>query len=237
MYINIKTAGMLDTGYKASKEFLKVLNSSNISDLASRHSAFKKNIINKIQKNPQKLTPHVLDQIAKVDSIVKTKKAIERAQTAAGISAISTAVGYGAIKGHQHGTLDNYKQASTIRDYNDNIPEDTRVPASNAPADGPDYYDWQEYLATEGGSNTPDRSNHPQLTSTKVANILHLDASTRSSIYAYESGNIKTASTLIPNKGSKLLGAAIVSGILGGSSYGIARLAAHKDPWVPMYAR
>lgn len=51
----------------------------------------------------------------------------------------------------------------------ENIPRDTRPPLSNQPADGPDYYDWQEYVAQENQSNIPDRDNHPTIPLTKQA--------------------------------------------------------------------
>lgn len=51
----------------------------------------------------------------------------------------------------------------------ENIPRDTRPPLSNQPTDGPDYYDWQEYVAQENQSNIPDRDNHPTPSSIKTA--------------------------------------------------------------------
>jgi hypothetical protein len=51
----------------------------------------------------------------------------------------------------------------------ENIPRDTRPPLNNQPADGPDYYDWQEYVAQENQSNVPDRDNHPTLSLMKTA--------------------------------------------------------------------
>ncbi len=91
----------------------------------------------------------------------------------------------------------------------DNIPMDTRKPASNQPADGPDYYDWQEYLAQEGTTNTPDRDNHPTLSATKLANALGLDASTRAHIFAQQYKCAAMESTIPANSGNKFLGASI----------------------------
>lgn len=91
----------------------------------------------------------------------------------------------------------------------DNIPMDTRKPASNQPADGPDYYDWQEYLAQDGTMNTPDRDNHPTMSATKLANALGLDASTRAHIFAQQYKYAAAESTIPANSGNRFLGASI----------------------------
>lgn len=91
----------------------------------------------------------------------------------------------------------------------DNIPMDTRKPASNQPADGPDYYDWQEYMIQDGPMNTPDRDNHPTMSATKFANILGLDASTRAHIFAQKYKYAAADSTIPANSGNRFLGASI----------------------------
>lgn len=104
------------------------------------------------------------------------------------------------------------KMASAYYKYaamDDNIPMDTRKPASNQPADGPDYYDWQEYMIQDGPMNTPDRDNHPTLSTTKLANILGLDASTRAHIFAQKYKYAAAESNILANSGNRLLGASI----------------------------
>lgn len=91
----------------------------------------------------------------------------------------------------------------------DNIPMDTRKPANNQPADGPDYYDWQEYMAQDGPMNTPDRDNHPTISATKIANALGLDASTRAHIFAQKYKYAAAESTIPANSGNRFLGASI----------------------------
>lgn len=91
----------------------------------------------------------------------------------------------------------------------DNIPMDTRKPANNQPADGPDYYDWQEYMAQDGPMNTPDRDNHPTISATKLANILGLDASTRAHIFAQKYKYAAAESTIPASSGNRFLGASI----------------------------
>lgn len=91
----------------------------------------------------------------------------------------------------------------------DNIPMDTRKPANNQPADGPDYYDWQEYMAQDGPMNTPDRDNHPTMSATKLANALGLDASTRAHIFEQQYKYAAAESTIPANSGNRFLGASI----------------------------
>lgn len=209
MYVNI--SGLVKTAKPAKQSILKstlnILRGKNIDAAKDRLAAFRKANAERLAKDSKRITGSFGDHMYRGEELAHKAITKEKAKTAVGIAGLTTGVGYTGYKGHKYLQEQKQKQAAV----DENIPRDTRPPASNQPADGPDYYDWQEYMAQEGGINTPDRDNHPTLDTTKVANELQLDASTRAHISGFEKLSFEVLNNLQSEVGSRLLGASIAN--------------------------
>lgn len=209
MYINIKEAGILG-------KIKNTITGKNIDQARERLATFRKNNATRLAKDPSKLNREFAEHMYRGERIAHSKINQEKAKTALGISGLASGIYY---TGYQAAKPKINEKWARITDQNDNIPIDTRKPASSQPADGPDYYDWQEYVAQEGTQNTPDRDNHPTLSPEKVANELRLDASTRAHLKKFSSEGLETLQSIPTAAGNKFLGASIATDTTPPRSY------------------